>query len=435
MFAKTTENGASTKKVKIDPKELATLREDIARLQSRVEELEPLNRQLSEAKQSIERLTNTKFELSSKHAQEIQALKKQLDDKAREYSELEQQFQIQSTVAVTHEDVEIHSEELMQLRAQLSDHEELVGQAKLFDARVAELEVELETIRAKKDKTAENVADGELLGTLREELSEKMELIQSLGLTVAELEEKILRLAEQNRLQLDEASVRQKSLNSSEASLQQLQQEFSSASRVIETLKETAKSSGVAFEGLQRANAALTRDAQEAGNNIIRLEQQCATLENSTKAQIHAGFLTSMVLREQKATDAISHLQDELSADAEQNPTTNDTAIKSIVAILTNGLDAADPQAYFDAQKDGLKTHLNALRGIKSVMNTALNAILTVLAVGSVVGIPALYFTGTWQKNAEKNGSVFAFSMFGAEQKAKCDIYEATQALGVTLGA
>ncbi|NDH66986.1 MAG: hypothetical protein EBY22_03570 [Gammaproteobacteria bacterium] len=142
-----------------------------------------------------------------------------------------------------------------------------------------------------------------------------------------------------------------------------------------------------------------------------------------------------MKLRHQKATAAISHLEGELSADAEQNPTTNDTAIKSIVAILTNGLDAADPQAYFDAEKDNLKTSLNALRGIKSVLNTALNAILTVLAVCSVVGIPALYYTGIWQKNAEKNGSFFAFSMFGAEQKAKCDIYEATQALGVTLGA
>ena len=81
-----------------------------------------------EAKQSIERLTNTKFELSSKHVYDIQALKKQLDDKALEYSELEQQLLLKSTTAVIHEDDEIHPDELQMLRAERSKYEQLAKQ-------------------------------------------------------------------------------------------------------------------------------------------------------------------------------------------------------------------------------------------------------------------------------------------------------------------
>jgi|GEM_PF-6966294 len=393
--------------LEVSAAKLEDLKTENAKLSGEIEKLRP---KLTAEVRSVEVLKGTNRQLLSKHADEIRVLNEKLADKAREYSELDQKLQLQSTVAVTHADGETHLEDLRQLQAKLSDHEELV-------ASFAKLKLELETIRAKNDETAENLADGEL-ENLRKELSSKTEARQSLDLTVVELGEKILRLAEQNRLQLAEAS----SLNSSEASLRQLKQEFFNA--IVALCQE-----------IQHANAKLTRVALEADNKILILEQKCARLENSIKVQFPAGLLASMKLRHQKATAAISHLEGELSADAEQNPTTNDTAFKSIVAILTNGLDAADPQAYFDAQKDGLKTHLNALRGIKSVMNTALNAILTVLAVCSVVGIPALYFTGTWQKNAEKNGSVFAFSMFGAEQKAKCNIYEATQALGVTLGA
>ncbi len=197
----------------------------------------------------------------------------------------------------------------------------------------------------------------------------------------------------------------------------------------MEAQKGEIRSAQSSKQSLEQANQALIGDLAQRDEKIIALEQKL------TKSPIPAGLLASMQLRQQKATDAISHLQDELSADALEHPTPNEKAIQAIVVCLKDGLNADDPQAYFDAQKDDLKTHLNALRGIKSVMNTAWNAILTVLAVCSVVGIPALYYTGIWQKNAEKNGSFFAFSMFGAEQKAKCDIYEATQALGVTFGA
>ena len=147
-----------------------------------------------------------------------------------------------------------------------------------------------------------------------------------------------------------------------------------------------------------------------------------------------AALIAGMQQRQEKVTQAISHLRSELSSNT-VDPTPNDKALTAIVACLEGGLASENPQAYFDEQKDHLKTQLNALRGVYSVWNTACNAILSVLAVCSVVGIPALWFTGTWKNNAEKNGSVFAFSMFGAEQKAKCDIYEATQALGVTFGA
>jgi hypothetical protein len=110
-------------------------------------------------------------------------------------------------------------------------------------------------------------------------------------------------------------------------------------------------------------------------------------------------------------------------------------ALNKIANCLKEGLASSSPQAYFDGKKDDLKTDLNALRGLKSHFNTALNAILAVLAVCSVVGIPALWLTGTLQKNMEKNGSIFAFTMFGAKQRVECDIYQATQAMGVKLGA
>lgn len=137
-------------------------------------------------------------------------------------------------------------------------------------------------------------------------------------------------------------------------------------------------------------------------------------------------FFASAQAREKKATDAIARLKNKITI-AE---TKNDKALKEIVACLEGGLTEVNQQAYFDAKKDLLRRNLMTLQRT-SVYNTAINVILTVLAVCSVVGITALWLSGKLHSNLEKNGSMFAFSVTGDKQKAQQVIHEVTQAMGV----
>ena len=142
-------------------------------------------------------------------------------------------------------------------------------------------------------------------------------------------------------------------------------------------------------------------------------------------------YMTKIKDNLRKAGSAISRLQEELSGSAE--PTKRDQAISGIIDCLQSGLMNSNPEEFFASKKDELNEHLFALRGLTSVFNTAVNAILTVLAVFSIVGIPGLLLTGTLQSNKAKNGSEFAFCMFGAKQKAERDIHEVMQSM--SLGA
>ena len=301
-------------------------------------------------------------------------------------------------------------EEVKHLRAQVDEKELIAEQAWKLQERVRELEES-----AASGAHGTSSTDGETSVT---------ELTQAL---------------EQLHIQLQ---LIREELSKAKSVEQQLRQKISEHEREHERQVKNSEEQRILLADHFQTNKELTQ-AQDRDRGLVAtlkhekeaLIEQVSLLEvRLSIGQVPAALIAGMQQRQEKVNQAILHLKSELSSNTEE-PTPNDLALTAIADCLERGLSSENPQAYFDGNKDHLKAQLNALRGVYSVMNTALNAILSVLAVCSVVGIPALWFTGTWKNNAEKNGSVFAFSMFGAEQKAKCDIYEATQALGVTLGA
>lgn len=207
----------------------------------------------------------------------------------------------------------------------------------------------------------------------------------------------------------------------------QLQQALEKSASTIDELERKVQE-------LQPASQSLSALQVKYETAIKRMNtfSELSALATINHGRIPEALLSRLALNMSQADSAIGDLQVLIdNADAESDIS---KALNKIASCLKDGLASCSPQAYFDGKKDELKTDLNTLHNLKSHFNTALNAILAVLAVCSVVGIPALWLTGTVQKNMEKNGSIFAFTMFGEKQRAECDIYQATQAMGVKLG-
>ena len=463
----------STKKVgrKVIEGQLEAAQSENATLSSRVAELEPLSGQLADARLSLSSLTNTNLELVSKHGEAIAELRAELALKTSTISELEESLQQKRTAPESIQDSTPLLEEVQQLRKQIEgknlaaeetsrtiqQQAEEIQQLKLMTAATQDVSTESEDmsqalavikeLRNETERLRAQVDEKAVIEQRARELQERVQELEQLVSgahrsstegepSVAELQQKLERLSslldEQNKaiseanlveIELrDVISRKDSELNDKQLRLASISQELQDAFRL---------------------QLELTGRAETDRKSIIQIDEQRGKLEHQLKITLEhsesfsvfpAALIAGMQQRQEKVNQAILHLKSELSSNTGEQ-TSNDIALTAIVTCLEGGLASENPQAYFDEQKDHLKTQLNALRGVYSVMNTALNAILSVLAVCSVVGIPALWFTGTWKNNAEKNGSVFAFTMFGAEQKAKCDIYEATQALGVTLGA
>ena len=203
----------------------------------------------------------------------------------------------------------------------------------------------------------------------------------------------------------------------------------------VEGLEREAESIRAGIARLQSENFKLresqvTKDVSQPSET--QFEVTSLSKETSSIDHYSLALLTELKKKQAKVEYAIQNLLSRKTSDGDATP--NDLAIDEIICYLQNGLRSDNAQTYFDDNKEGLKEAVYKLRGSLSILNTAVNAILTVLAVCSVVGITALWLTGTLQKNMDKNGSVFAFTMFGAKQLAECDIYQATQEMGVKLG-
>lgn len=203
----------------------------------------------------------------------------------------------------------------------------------------------------------------------------------------------------------------------------------------VDGLEREAKSIRAGIARLQSENFKLresevTKDVSQPSET--QFEVTSLSKETSSIDLYSLALLTELKKKQAKVEHAMQNLLSRKTSDGDATP--NDLAIDEIIGYLQNGLRSDNAQTYFDDNKEGLKEAVYKLRGSLSILNTAVNAILTVLAVCSVVGITALWLTGTLQKNMDKNGSVFAFTMFGAKQLAECDIYQATQEMGVKLG-
>lgn len=214
------------------------------------------------------------------------------------------------------------------------------------------------------------------------------------------------------------------------------QQLISELRAEIEKYKKNVAIPSAESKGRAATLQASDAQLQSLTVQLKEVQDQLATAQQTAQLQarshLPSAFFQSFQQRHAKAIAAIDNLKSRLSENSNTSPTANDNALLAIISCLEDGLQATDPQAYFDEKKQVLSNNLYALQGIKSLANTALNAILTVLACVSVVGITALSLMGSLQHNQERLGSWRALGgMWGGRQKAQVDIHEVTQALGV----
>lgn len=197
------------------------------------------------------------------------------------------------------------------------------------------------------------------------------------------------------------------------------------ANTILQHLSRIAALEQEVLSSSQALNKA-TEDAALLRNQLSFARSSERPLQQSTSA----AFFANSQAREKKAVDAIADLEKEIVVGSLLN---RDKAIKAIVDRLKESLSKDDPQAYFNEHKEDLRRQLGVLNNWKSVLCTAVNAIVTVLAVLSVAGITALWLTGNLKNNATKNGSSFAFYV-ADKQKGNRAIQEVTEALSCRVG-
>lgn len=109
--------------------------------------------------------------------------------------------------------------------------------------------------------------------------------------------------------------------------------------------------------------------------------------------------------------------------------------IQDIGKILNMGLsieNTSDAQAYFNQKFETLKGHLNTLQMTsRSLLNSALNIVITVLLAVSVIGLPLAYCSKLLAANERASGHKFMFiSSIGAKQAAQIACHEAFKETG-----
>lgn len=127
----------------------------------------------------------------------------------------------------------------------------------------------------------------------------------------------------------------------------------------------------------------------------------------------------------------------EFISEHRNNPRSGTDRIEAIVSLLKHGLEAEYPQQFFDSNLDGIKQHLTALQWTsRSMLNTVVNMVLTVLAALTVVGLPLMYCMGLWRPNAVNGNSLqhsFRFFSFGDKQLLQMVCEDVAHDLDVSL--
>lgn len=95
-------------------------------------------------------------------------------------------------------------------------------------------------------------------------------------------------------------------------------------------------------------------------------------------------------------------------------------SVQALANLLKNGLNQDQPQSYFNANLDEFKHHISLLqKTAKSLLNSALNIMITVLLTLSVVGLPLVYCLNILNKNKTDKGHSLMFFTFGEKQTAQ----------------
>lgn len=165
-------------------------------------------------------------------------------------------------------------------------------------------------------------------------------------------------------------------------------------------------------------------------NSQQQLETQ--RLKSTLRENNHSIFYAESLRRGQRVKNAIKDLNILISKT--NRPTHADKAILGIIEYLNTGLSAEDPNHYFKQNKSVLKKHISTLQyTAPSMINSILNVIITTIAFCSIIGIFMLWVTGVLKTNADKNGSMFAFMVFGSKQKSEREIAAIANANGLSI--
>lgn len=94
--------------------------------------------------------------------------------------------------------------------------------------------------------------------------------------------------------------------------------------------------------------------------------------------------------------------------------------VKNLVRLLKNGVTTSNPQSYFSAKFEEIKSQFHSLQFTsKSLANTLANMIVTAFLALSVIGLPLAYFSGWLEKNKRATGCSLMFFAFGAKQEGQ----------------
>lgn len=120
-----------------------------------------------------------------------------------------------------------------------------------------------------------------------------------------------------------------------------------------------------------------------------------------------------------------------------QNSRPENQTVQVLSELLSAGVRSSNPSTYFTENFVAVRSHVHRLQlTSKSLANTAVNIIITVLLALSVVGLPLAYFSGWLEKNKQASGHSLMFTSFGAKQAAQTlchQVFEETETTGMKL--
>lgn len=120
-----------------------------------------------------------------------------------------------------------------------------------------------------------------------------------------------------------------------------------------------------------------------------------------------------------------------------RNSRPENITVQNLGIFLKSGVKNSNPSDYFMNNLDIMRSYVLKLQFTsKSLANTAVNIIITVLLALSVVGLPLAYCSGWLEKNKQASGHSLMFTSFGAKQAAQTlfhQVLEETKTTGMKL--
>lgn len=182
----------------------------------------------------------------------------------------------------------------------------------------------------------------------------------------------------------------------------------------------------------RKENLHVIETSAKSGLNVKALFRKCAELvPDAPAAQVNTGPAPQV-----NTYLALHEKIDTLKNDNPLNP-----HVKAIFQILRGGLVAPNPQQHFNQffEENGnlvdtsMKYHINQLAlTSKSLCNSVLNVVVTVLLTLLVVGLPLAYCCGVFDANAKSHGRSLMFFAFGEKQQSISVTNQILEEVGVT---